>query len=168
MTTKSSLVFVRMNSILYLGIFHAKDNINNNVVYIKKEGLISLLIVGQQLFKPYSRKCKNEAVQLGFSSHSKGLILGLWPSYQAPNQNFNVHCRMLNAWLALCLSFAEFNKGHKAFRVLPFPTSSATVISWFTAWIRNPSTTQKGWRIAFPSPQPVLDLSRRLSCSRIR
>lgn len=61
-----------MNSIFYLGIFHANDN--NNVVYVKKEGLISLLIVEQQLFKCYSRKWKDDAVHLGFSSHSQGLI----------------------------------------------------------------------------------------------
>lgn len=52
-TTKSSLAFVRMNSILHLGIFHANDDIKNNVFYVKKEGLISLLIVRQQLFKRY-------------------------------------------------------------------------------------------------------------------
>lgn len=64
---------------------------------------------------------------------------------------------MLNAWLALCLSFAEFNKGHKAFRsVLPFLTSSATVILWFTAWIRSPNTFQKGWRAAFPAHSQFL------------
>lgn len=61
-----------MNSILYLGIFHA--NYNNNVPYAEKDGLISPLIVRWQLFKHYSRKSKNDAVPLGFSSDSKGPI----------------------------------------------------------------------------------------------
>lgn len=74
MTTKRFLAFARMKSILCLGIFYANDNINNNVFYVKKEGLISLLVVGQQLFKRYSRKRENDSVQLGFSSQSKGPI----------------------------------------------------------------------------------------------
>lgn len=40
----------------------------------EEDGLISLLIVRRQLFKHYSRKPKNDVVQLGFSSGSKGPI----------------------------------------------------------------------------------------------
>ena len=61
-----------MNSILSLGIFHG--NYNNDVSCAEKDDLISLLRVRWQLFKYYSSKSKNDAVQLGSSSHSKGPI----------------------------------------------------------------------------------------------
>lgn len=50
MSTKSTLVFVRINIILYLVIFHANNNNddndnnkNNNVPCAEKDGTISLL-----------------------------------------------------------------------------------------------------------------------------
>lgn len=94
------------------------------------------------------------------SHHTQKAWFGSLAKLSGPKSEFQsnrVHCRMLNAWLALCLSFTEFNKSHKAFRsVLPFPTSSATVILWFTAWIRSPNTSQKGWRAAFPAHSQFL------------
>lgn len=94
------------------------------------------------------------------SHHTQKAWFGSLAKLSGPKSEFQsvrVHCQMLNAWLALCLSFAEFNKGHKAFSsVLPFPTSSAVVILWFTAWIRSPNTSQKAWRAAFPSHNQFL------------
>lgn len=94
------------------------------------------------------------------SHHTQKAWFGSLAKLSGPKSEFqsnHVHWWMLNACLALCLSFAEFNKGHKAFRsVLPFPTSSATVILWFTAWLRSPNTSQKGWRAAFPAHSQFL------------